>query len=145
MHIGGRVSVSGLGLHSNDFILLHMCVVKTEKMSNILSRLQNNLYSVVPLLHEANILGGGKTSHVVLKYMSRSLSPTFYTVKEPKNRFQGTNSARLCSLAGPVRQPYSYSVPSPHRLFQNSSIDVESGWGVRSNAPPPPTPNLFPS
>ncbi len=28
---------------------------------------------------------------------------------------QGTNSAR------PVRQPYSYSVPSPYRLFKNSS------------------------
>jgi hypothetical protein len=27
-------------------------------------------------------------------------SPNFQTFKEPKNRFQGTNSARLCSLAG---------------------------------------------
>ncbi len=46
--------------------------------------------------------------------------PNFLTFKEPKNRFQGTNSARLCSL---VRQLYSYSVPSPHRLFKNFSTD----------------------
>ena len=29
-----------------------------------------------------------------------SQSPNFETFKETKNRFQGTNSARLCSLAG---------------------------------------------
>ncbi len=28
------------------------------------------------------------------------LSPNFYTFKEPNNRFQGINSASLCSLAG---------------------------------------------
>ncbi len=27
---------------------------------------------------------------------------------------------------GPVRQPYSYSVASPHRLFKNSSTEVSS-------------------
>jgi hypothetical protein len=45
------------------------------------------------------------------------LSPNFKTFKEPNYRFQGTNSARLCNL---VRQSFSYSVPSPHRLFKNS-------------------------
>jgi hypothetical protein len=33
---------------------------------------------------------------------------------EPKKRFQGINT----HAGGPVRQPYSYSVPSPHRLFK---------------------------
>jgi hypothetical protein len=39
---------------------------------------------------------------------------------------QGTNSARLGSLhGGPVRQTYYYSVPSPHRLFKNSSTETQ--------------------
>jgi hypothetical protein len=37
--------------------------------------------------------------------------PEFLNFKEPQNRFQGTNSAR-------PEQPYSYSVPSPHRLLK---------------------------
>jgi hypothetical protein len=36
---------------------------------------------------------------------------------EPKNRFQGTDSASLCSLTG----RYDNSVPNSHRLFKNSS------------------------
>ncbi len=37
---------------------------------------------------------------------------------------------------GPVRQPYSYSVPSPHRLFKNSSTvqcaeNQKDGWDSR--------------
>ncbi len=31
--------------------------------------------------------------------------PEFLTFKKPKNRFQGTNSARLCSLAGRYDNP----------------------------------------
>ncbi len=41
----------------------------------------------------------------------------------PRNWCQGINSASLCSPGGPVRKPYSSSVPSPHRLFKNSSSD----------------------
>jgi hypothetical protein len=48
-------------------------------------------------------------------------SPNFKTFIEPKNQFQGINSASLCSLAGRYDNPISYSVPSPHRLFKNSS------------------------
>jgi hypothetical protein len=29
---------------------------------------------------------------------------------------------------GPVQQPYSYSVPSPHRMFKNSSIVFKIIW-----------------
>jgi hypothetical protein len=32
-------------------------------------------------------------------------SPNFLTFKEPKNRFQGTNCASLCSLAGRYHNP----------------------------------------
>jgi hypothetical protein len=45
-----------------------------------------------------------------------------------RNRFQGTNSARQCSLAGRYGNPCSYSVPSPHRLFKNSSTGELFGW-----------------
>jgi hypothetical protein len=38
-------------------------------------------------------------------------SPNFYTFKESKNRFQGTNSARLCSLSG------RYDNPIPTRFL----------------------------
>ena len=38
-------------------------------------------------------------------------SPNFLTFKEPKNRFQGTNSTRLCSLAG------RYDNPVPTRFL----------------------------
>jgi hypothetical protein len=48
-------------------------------------------------------------------------SPNFETFKEPKNRFQGTNSARLCSLAG----RYDNTIPITHRLFKNSSTGKE--------------------
>ncbi len=33
-------------------------------------------------------------------------SPNFAPFKEPKNRFQGTNSARLCSLADRCHNPF---------------------------------------
>ncbi len=38
-------------------------------------------------------------------------SPNFKTFKEPKNRFQGINSASLCSLAG------RYDNPIPTRFL----------------------------
>ncbi len=34
----------------------------------------------------------------------------------PRNHFR-----QPMQPGGPIRQPYSYSVPSPHRLFKNSS------------------------
>ncbi len=40
----------------------------------------------------------------------------FKTFMEPRNQFQGIESASLCP-GGPVQQPYSSSVPSPLRLF----------------------------
>jgi hypothetical protein len=61
-------------------------------------------------------MGARNLIGTVLSY--RPASPNFLTLKEPKNRFQGTG--------GPVRQPYfsSYSVPSPHRLFKNSRARI---------------------
>jgi hypothetical protein len=44
----------------------------------------------------------------------------FYTCMGPRNRFQGMNSASLCSLAGRYDNPL---LPSPHSLFKNSSSD----------------------
>jgi hypothetical protein len=51
------------------------------------------------------------------------------TFKEPNNRFQGTNFARLCSLAGRKTTPF-FSVPSPHRLFKNFSTAVRKTSSV---------------
>jgi hypothetical protein len=45
-------------------------------------------------------------------------SPNFLTFKDPRIE----ESIPLAYLpGGPVRQPYSHSVPRPHRLFKNSS------------------------
>ncbi len=41
------------------------------------------------------------------------LSPNFYTFKEPKNWFHGTNSGRLCSLAGRYDKPIPKSFLAP--------------------------------
>ncbi len=59
--------------------------------------------------------------------MATLLSPYFLTFMEPRNWFQGMNSASLCSLAGRYDNtiPSRFlSVPSPHRLFKNSSSEV---------------------
>jgi hypothetical protein len=45
------------------------------------------------------------------RWKNLHLSQNFLTLKEPKNRFQGTNSARLCSLAG------RYDNPIPTRFL----------------------------
>jgi len=48
--------------------------------------------------------------------------PVFLNIYGARNGFQGMISASLCSLAGRYNNPiYSSSVPSPHRLFKNSS------------------------
>jgi hypothetical protein len=40
----------------------------------------------------------------------------------PRNQFRQAEQP-----GGPVRQPYSYSVPGPQRLFKNSSTDITEG------------------
>ncbi len=57
---------------------------------------------------------------------------------EPRNRFQGMNSASLCSLAGRYDNPIPNSVPSPHIMFKNSSsvlmsnlLRVWNQWDLR--------------
>ncbi len=55
----------------------------------------------------------------------------FELLRSPGIDSKESYSASLCSLAGPVREPYSYSVPSPHRLFCNSSTE-ESRSGFKS-------------
>ncbi len=67
-----------------------------------------------------------------------SQSPNFETFDEAKNRFQGTDSGRLCSLAwrAGTTTLYSYSVPSPHRLFKNSSTGApDNPFSTRFLAP----------
>ncbi len=56
----------------------------------------------------------------------------FKTFMEPRNRFQGIDSASLCP-GGPVQQPYSSSVPSPLRLFSCFStvlVFLNNPWGL---------------
>ncbi len=47
-------------------------------------------------------------------------SPNFQTFKEPKNWFQGTNSAMLCSMAG----RYIDCLKIPAQALRQSYIDV---------------------
>ncbi len=69
------------------------------------------------------------------------VSPYLWTSKQPRNRFQGIDSASLCNLAqagtsnmvfvpGP---PGWESIPGLLKKFTNS----DSGCGNRSNRPPP--------
>jgi hypothetical protein len=44
-------------------------------------------------------------------------------LRSPKNRFQEINSASICSLGGPVRQPYSYSVLAPIDCLKIPALD----------------------
>jgi hypothetical protein len=50
--------------------------------------------------------------------------------KELNNRFQEINSASICSLAGWYDNPI-FSVPSPHRLFQNSPALIFILWTLK--------------
>jgi hypothetical protein len=63
-------------------------------------------------------------------------SPNFLTFKEPKNRFQGTNSARLCSLAGRYDNPIPTRFLATNRLFKNSST-VCNKEGIYRKRPAP--------
>ncbi len=51
--------------------------------------------------------------------MRGSSEPEFLTFKEPKESIPRNHFRQPEKPGGPVRQPYSYSVPSPHRLFKN--------------------------
>jgi hypothetical protein len=63
----------------------------------------------------------GKGVAVDLQFGDLHTEPEFLNFKEPRNRFQGINSSRPMPSGGPVRQSNSDSVPSPYRLFKNSS------------------------
>jgi hypothetical protein len=53
---------------------------------------------------------------IELDQSKTSRGSIFKTFMEPRNRFQGIDSASPCP-GGTVQQPYSSSVPSPLRLF----------------------------
>jgi hypothetical protein len=60
-----------------------------------------------------------------LKQEAGQLSPYFETFMEPRNRFQGMNSASLCSLAG------QYDNPIPTRflaLIDCLKIPAQNSW-----------------
>ncbi len=58
-----------------------------------------------------------KTVHVVFKYLFRNPRPYLLTFKDPMNRFQGIDSARLCSLAGRYYK-YDKSIPGLLKRLQ---------------------------
>ncbi len=57
---------------------------------------------------------------------SKNPEPEFVNVKEPRNRYQGTNAARLCSLAG------RYDNPSPTRFLATADCLKISAVGINS-------------
>ncbi len=86
-------------------------------------------------MHETNIRGGGKkqftsSSNICPKGAGPgrvpppppTANPSFKLLRSPgfdsKEPILPGCAVQPC---GPVRQPYSYSVPSSHRLFKNSS------------------------
>ncbi len=93
----------------SSFLLLFMFVLLAVRLDLISAHTQMCAYIELPTV-----------SHL------RIQSPYFYTFMEPRKRFQGMNSATLCSLVG--RYDNSYSVPSPHSLFKNS----RSEWALQS-------------
>jgi hypothetical protein len=50
-------------------------------------------------------------------YPRENPEPVLITFKEPRNRFQGIDSASLCSLAGRYNNPIPIRSPAAHRLF----------------------------
>jgi hypothetical protein len=75
------------------------------------------LLMISTYLPSLRLEGGGLVSTLSLNFLTKSLK-----IQELKKRFKDINSASLCGLAGRYYklQP-CYSVPSPHRLFRNSS------------------------
>ncbi len=60
------------------------------------------------------------TSNVVVSKLLgfyRKAKPEFYTLKEPRNRFQGSIPSAYVACR-PIRQPYFNSVPSPSDFLQ---------------------------
>jgi hypothetical protein len=55
----------------------------------------------------------------------RYQSPYFYTFMEPRNRFQGINSASLCSLAGRYDNPIPTRFLAPIECLKIPAQDVE--------------------
>ncbi len=51
------------------------------------------------------------------QYPRENPEPVFITFKEPRNRFQGIDSASLYSLAGRFNNPIPIRSLAPHRLF----------------------------
>jgi hypothetical protein len=58
------------------------------------------------------------------------LSPNFSTLKEPKNRFQGTNSARLCSLADRNDNPIPTRFLAPIVGLKIPALELPASEGV---------------
>ncbi len=62
------------------------------------------------------------TNHPPPPYASVSRAWNFKLFRSPR-----IDSKEQIPPGGPVRQPYYYSVPSPHRLFKNSSTELAHG------------------
>jgi hypothetical protein len=56
-------------------------------------------------------------------------SPNFLTFKEPKNRFQGTNTARLCSLARRYDNPIPSRFLAPIDCLKTPALFIHPGDG----------------
>jgi hypothetical protein len=61
--------------------------------------------------HEGGYQGGRVPAARVQHLNNKQTEPVFLTFMEPRNRFQGINSANLCSLAG------RYVNPIPNRFI----------------------------
>jgi hypothetical protein len=63
-----------------------------------------------------------------------ALSPYFLTFMDPRNRFQGMNSARLCSLAGRYDNPILTRFLAPIECLKIPPLDQEMFLLMRPNS-----------
>jgi hypothetical protein len=64
-------------------------------------------------------------SEDVLPLRNEKTEPVFLNFYGAQESIPGNRFRQSMKPGGPAGQTYSYSVPSPHRLFKNSSTDLD--------------------
>jgi hypothetical protein len=82
-----------------------------------------NLFSHMSFL-PPSFMATPASSFYLLLLISRYPEPILLNVYGALELIPSNEFRQPMSPGGPVRKPYSSSVPSPHRLFKNSSSDI---------------------
>ncbi len=115
----------GCGVSANEYSCAHLAQINFEDLTPYLPYKYSPTTShtstfLTAIFHQSLI-----SIPLVNKYtVELTQSLEFLNFKEPKNRFQGNQFRQAMQPGGPVRQPDSYSVPSPYGMFKNSSTVI---------------------